>query len=301
MLRVNECRLVPGSEISQLRKVIAKKLKTKDTFEYEIVRESIDARKEEIYLTYSVDVQIAHEEKYLHLKDVTLSKTKKIEKIHYTSFETRPLIIGMGPSGLFCALYLAMHHAAPIIYERGSCVEKRMKDVEAFFQGGPLNESSNVQFGEGGAGTFSDGKLTSRSKDPKGRYVLEQFVRFGADPAIVYQSHPHIGTDELVKIIKKMREEIIRLGGEIHFDHTLEDMYIENDQIRQVQINGQWLPCDDLFLGIGHSARDTFRMLNERKVHCIAKNFAVGVRIEHLQKFVDESQYGSYASLLHTQ
>ncbi|WP_273400472.1 NAD(P)/FAD-dependent oxidoreductase [Traorella massiliensis] len=298
MLRVNECRLLPGSEISQLRKVIAKKLKTKDTFEYEIVRESIDARKEEIYLTYSVDVQIAHEEKYLHLKDVTLSKTKKTEKIHYTSFETRPLIIGMGPSGLFCALYLAMHHAAPILYERGSCVEKRMKDVEAFFQGGPLNESSNVQFGEGGAGTFSDGKLTSRSKDPKGRYVLEQFVRFGADPAIVYQSHPHIGTDELVKIIKKMREEIIRLGGEIHFDHTLEDMYIENDQIRQVQINGQWLPCDDLFLGIGHSARDTFRMLNERKVHCIAKNFAVGVRIEHLQKFVDESQYGSYTSLL---
>ena len=298
MLRVNGCRLLPGSELSQLRKVIAKKLKTRDSFEYEIVRESIDARKEEIYLTYSVDVKIAHEERYLHLQDVALSKTKKAEKIQYRSFDTRPLIIGMGPSGLFCALYLAMHHANPIIYERGSCVEKRMKDVETFFQGGPLDENSNVQFGEGGAGTFSDGKLTSRSKDPRGRYVLEQFVRFGADPAIVYQSHPHIGTDELVKIIKKMREEILRLGGEIHFDHTLEDIQIEDGMIHQVQINGQWLPCDDLLLGIGHSARDTFRMLNEKQVHCIAKNFAVGVRIEHLQKFVDESQYGPYAAVL---
>lgn len=298
MLRVNECKLKIGADKSQLRKVIEKKLHTKEPFEYEIIRESIDARKEEIIFSYCVDVTIQHEERFLHLKDVSLSKTKKMELIDYKSFDSHPVIVGMGPSGLFCALILAMQGACPIIYERGSCLEKRMQDVETFFQKGILNENSNVQFGEGGAGTFSDGKLTSRSKDPRSHYVLEQFVIHGADPAILYESYPHIGTDELVKIIRNMREKILSLGGEIYFDHQLEDINIENDKINAIKINDEWKPCDDLLLGIGHSARDTFRMLAKKEVACVPKNFAVGVRIEHLQKFVDESQYGEYASML---
>ena len=298
MLRVNECRLKLGEDKAHLRNVIAKKLNTKEAFDYEIVRESIDARKEEIRFIYCVDVSIAHEERFLKMKDVSRSKTQKMKAYAYTSFSSRPVIIGFGPSGLFCALLLAKQGARPIVYERGSCIEKRMKDVENFFQNGVLNENSNVQFGEGGAGTFSDGKLTSRSKDPRSHYVLEQFVAHGADPALLYESYPHIGTDRLVEIIQKMREEILSLGGEIYFDHTLQDIEIKDQKIVQIKVNDQWRACEDLLLGIGHSARDTFKMLSARDVHCVPKNFAVGVRIEHPQRFVDISQFGKYADLL---
>lgn len=298
MLRVNSCKLKINEDQSKLKSVIAKKLKTKQNFEYKIVKESIDARKDEISLIYCVDVEIENEDKFLKLKDVSISKTTNFEYPTYTSFQTRPIIIGMGPSSLFCALLLAQCGAKPIVYERGSCVEKRMEEVEEFFTTGKLNEKSNVQFGEGGAGTFSDGKLTSRSKDPRGKHVLEEFVRFGADEAIMYESYPHIGTDVLVGIIQKMREEILSLGGEIHFNHTLEDIRLKDDQITDIQVNGNWIPCDDLLIGIGHSARDTYRMLARHQVTCTPKNFAVGVRIEHTQAFVDKSQYGKYAEFL---
>lgn len=298
MLRVNECKLKLGEDKSDLFKMIQKKLKTKDFFEYTIVKESIDARKGEIFYIYSVDVKIPHEERYLHLKDVTKSKTKKFIKPTYKEFETRPIIIGLGPSSLFCALLLAQCQARPIVYERGSCVEKRVKDLEKFFTKGILDENSNVQFGEGGAGTFSDGKLTSRSKDPLGSYVLEEFVRFGADPSIIYEALPHIGSDVLIDILKRMRQEILDLGGEIYFDHTLNNMKIQNNQIQEIKIQDKWEKCDDLLLGIGHSARDTYRMLASHNVSCIPKNFAVGVRIEHLQSFIDSSQYGQQASLM---
>lgn len=298
MLRVNECKLKLHEDKSKLKEIIAKKLKTKQPFEYQIVKESIDARKGDIHYIYCVDVTIQNEEKYLKLKDVTTSKTKPFEYPKYTSFETRPIVIGMGPSSLFCALLLAQCGAKPIVYERGSCVEKRIQDVEEFFTTGKLNTQSNVQFGEGGAGTFSDGKLTSRSKDPRGNHVLEEFVRFGADEAILYESYPHIGSDVLIDIIRRMREEILALGGEVYFDHTLQDMRIENQMIKEIQINDKWIKCDDLLIGIGHSARDTYRMLARNQVACTPKNFAVGVRIEHTQEFVDKSQYGEYASIL---
>lgn len=298
MLCVHECRLALGEDLSKLKKVIEKKLHTKDEFEYEIVKESIDARKKEIVLSYSVEVKIAHEKRYLHLAHVTLAKPPKKLNFSYSSFTTRPTIIGMGPSGLFCALLLARCGARPIVYERGSCVEKRMKDVDLFFQTGKLDENSNVQFGEGGAGTFSDGKLTSRSKDPRNDYVLKEFVAHGADPKILYESFPHIGTDKLVTIIQRMREEICTLGGEIYFDHKLEDIRIEENCVRGIQVNGEWNACEDLLLGIGHSARDTFKMLDHRHVYCEPKSFAVGVRIEHTQKFIDDSQYGQAAALL---
>ena len=298
MLRVSECKLKLGEDKSLLRKVIQKKLKTKDSFDYKIIRESIDARKEEIIFSYAVDVTIKNESKYLHLKDVALSKTKEFERKTYSSFTHRPIIIGLGPSSLFCALLLAQSGARPIVYERGACVEDRVKDLDKFFKTGELDENSNVQFGEGGAGTFSDGKLTSRSKDPLGAHVLHEFARFGADECITYEAFPHIGSDVLVDVIRRMREEIKALGGEIYFRHTLNDIEIKNGEINKILINDEWIECDDLILGIGHSARDTFRMLNDNKVHCTPKNFAVGVRIEHSQDFVDYSQYGKYARVL---
>lgn len=298
MLRVNGCKLRLHQDKSELGKIISKKLNTKRPFEYSIVKESIDARKGEVVFIYSVDVTIENEERYLRYPDVSISKTVPFEYPKYSSFTKRPIVIGLGPSSLYCALLLAKCGARPIVYERGSCVEKRMQDVEHFFKTGELNEKSNVQFGEGGAGTFSDGKLTSRSKDPRGNHVLEEFVRFGADEEIMYQSHPHIGTDVLVGILQKMREEILSLGGEIYFDHKLEDIEIKDDEIVRIQINGQWMDCDDLLIGIGHSARDTYRMLVKRNVACEPKNFAVGVRIEHTQEFVDRCQYGQYANVL---
>ena len=298
MLRVNGCKLKLHQDKSELRHIISKKLNTKKSFEYSIVKESIDARKGEIIFNYSVDVMIDNEEKYLKYSDVSISKTTPFVHPKYTSFTKRPIVIGLGPSSLYCALLLAQCGAKPIVYERGSCVEKRMQDVEHFFKTGELNEQSNVQYGEGGAGTFSDGKLTSRSKDPRGNHVLEEFVRFGADEEILYQSHPHIGTDVLVGILQKMRKEILELGGEIYFDHTLEDIEIENNEITKIKVNDEWIHCDDLLLGIGHSARDTYRMLIEHKVACEPKNFAVGVRIEHTQEFVDHCQYGQYAKYL---
>lgn len=298
MLRINGCKLRLHQDKSELKEVISKKLKTNKPFQYKIIKESIDARKKEIVFIYAVDVLIENEEKYLKYEDVSISKTTPFVYPKYTSFTKRPIIIGLGPSSLYCALLLAQCGARPIIYERGSCVEKRIQDVEHFFKTGELNEKSNVQFGEGGAGTFSDGKLTSRSKDPRGNHVLEEFVRFGADEEILYQTHPHIGTDVLIGILKNMRQEILSLGGEIYFDHTLEDIEIINDEITKIKVNDQWIECDDLLIGIGHSARDTYRMLIEHQVACEPKNFAVGVRIEHTQEFVDQCQYGEYAKYL---
>lgn len=297
MLRVNECKLTLDEDLSCLKKVIASKLKTKQDFQYEIVKESIDARKNNVIKTYCVDVSIQNEKKYLHLKDVSLSKTIHYECESFHQYQGRPIIVGMGPSGLFAALLLAQCNAKPIVFERGSDVDKRLQDIEIFSTSGVLNENSNVQFGEGGAGTFSDGKLTSRSKDPRSHKVLEEFVRFGADPKILYEAHAHIGTNVLVKIIKKMREEILSLGGEIYFNHTLEDIQIENHQIKKIQVNQTWIDCDDLLLGIGHSARDTFRMLADY-VECVPKSFAVGVRVEHFQDFVNQTQYGDAARKL---
>lgn len=298
MLRVNDCHLKLQEDEKQLKKVIARKLNTKDDFTYDIVRRSLDARKSEVFYSYNVDVTIRNESKYLHRKDVTLSKTKHFMPEEYASFATRPIVIGLGPSGLFCALLLARCGAKPIVYERGSCVEKRVQDVETFFNTGNLNETSNIQFGEGGAGTFSDGKLTSRSKDLRNLYVLEEFVRFGAQKDILYDALPHIGTDKLREIVKKMRLEIIRLGGEVHFESQLMDIRLDQNRITQIQINQDWIDCSDLLMGIGHSARDTFRMLVERKVCCESKNFSVGVRVEHPQLMIDENQYGDAAHLL---
>ncbi len=206
------------------------------------------------------------------------------------------MIIGMGPAGLFCAYYLAQHGYAPVILERGEDVDTRQADVEAFWKTGRLKPDSNVQFGEGGAGTFSDGKLNTLVKDKYGRNteVLKTFVKHGAEPAILYQAKPHIGTDVLSRVVKSMREEILRLGGEVRFHSQVTEVLTANGQVTGVIVNGrEEIPCEQVVLAPGHSARDTFSMLYEKNFPMTAKPFAVGFRVEHPQSLINVSQYGA--------
>ena len=207
-------------------------------------------------------------------------------------------IVGSGPAGLFCAYILAENGYSPVLFERGAAVEERIKDIEKFWETGTLKPESNVQFGEGGAGTFSDGKLNTVVKDPvgRGKKVLQIFVDNGAPEDILYASKPHIGTDILIDVVRNMREKIRAWGGEIHFHSKFTDFTIENDKIKSVTIETQEssfeIPTEVLVLAIGHSARDTFKMLYDKSIPMSAKSFAVGVRVEHEQEMINNSQYG---------
>lgn len=275
-------------------------------------KRSLDARKKEnIQYIYTVDVELSEEVKFWkNLNEKPHKKQNKrnqsnIQKaeIHRYNFKqtgiqklnNRPVVIGFGPAGMFCALELARAGFNPLVLERGEAVEERIKTVEHFWKTGELNSLSNVQFGEGGAGTFSDGKLNTLVKDPIGRNhkVLEELVRFGADGHILYQNKPHIGTDCLREIVKNIREEIIRLGGEIKFHSLVTDFVIEENKIKAIEVNHkQLIPCDAAILAIGHSARDTFKKLYERNIYMELKAFAIGVRVEHPQEMIGLSQYG---------
>ena len=206
-----------------------------------------------------------------------------------------PVIVGSGPAGLFCGLMLARHGYRPVILERGSDVHTRSRKVNAFWEKGILDPQCNVQFGEGGAGTFSDGKLNTLVKDKYGRnrLVLEIFHEAGAPEEILYLNKPHLGTDVLINIVEHMRNEIISLGGKVYFDSQVTDIYIEDSHIKAVEINGsRQIPAQCLVLAIGHSARDTFSMLLDKQINMSAKAFAVGLRIEHPQSMIDQAQYG---------
>lgn len=304
MLRINQVRCRPGHSLSRLRKKAADMIHVKDSdiLSFTIVRQSIDARKKtDIFYNYTLDVVVRQEEKVLnHIKG---SKISRVESSAYRfpdcgkqKLSGRPVIIGMGPAGLFCGYFLALHGYRPLLLERGADVDTRMQDVESFWHGGPLRPDSNVQFGEGGAGTFSDGKLNTLIKDKDGRNqeVLRTFVKFGAKDSILYEAKPHLGTDVLCEIVKQMREEIIRLGGEVRFHSQVTDLLADNTGLTGLEINGQeQLPCNLAVLAIGHSARDTFAMLFDRKVPLEAKAFAVGLRVEHPQKMINLSQYGT--------
>lgn len=269
----------------------------KDLGQYYIRKRSLDARKKpELYYVYSIDVEIKNEERVLK------SMKGKVQKVsvhpycvpeHGTErLSDRPVIIGSGPAGLFCAYLLAREGYRPLIIERGAPVRERRKDVEKFWETGVLDPSSNVQFGEGGAGTFSDGKLNTLVKDPAGRnrFVLETFVKFGAPEDILWEQKPHIGTDILIDVVETMRREIEKMGGEFRFHSQVTDLIPEEKVL--IINDEEKIRAGAAVLAIGHSARDTFYMLCERGFDMDAKAFAVGVRVEHPQRLIDENMYG---------
>lgn len=305
MLRVNQVKIKPGHSDKELRRRTAEILRVResDILAVNIVRQSIDARKKpEIFYIYSLDVAVREEGNVCRRfrgKENQVTQSRPVVYGFPRGGRQRlsgPVVIaGMGPAGMFCGYFLALYGYRPVLLERGKCVEERLRDVEHFWEGGRLNPDSNVQFGEGGAGTFSDGKLNTLVKDRDGRnrIVLETFVRFGAKESICYEAKPHIGTDVLCRIVKGMREEIIRLGGQVRFESQVTELEIAGDQIQGVIINGrERLACGQLVLALGHSARDTFSMLYDRQIPMEAKAFAVGLRVEHPQAMINESQYG---------
>lgn len=323
MIRLNQIKIKLPHEEEVLKKKAAKALRVpmEEITQINIIKKSLDARKKpDIFAVYTLDISLKTEklEKQL-LQHSTINNIQKKETITYKfppngniPLKKRPIIIGMGPAGLFCGLLLARAGFCPLIVERGERVEERMKTVSSFWEEGLLTKNSNVQFGEGGAGTFSDGKLNTLVKDVTGRNtkVLEEFVKAGAKEEILYVNKPHIGTDELQKIVKNIRLEIESLGGEIRFETQVTRLLLEQD-IRQssgsvesenqlvsmTRISGlelnekEEIETDLVVLAIGHSARDTFQMLKEEKVPMQAKAFAVGVRIEHPQEMINLAQY----------
>lgn len=302
-IRLNNIILDIDEDISILKQKAAKKLRISKSQikSFKILRESIDARKKDIIkFNYTLEIDTDNDEDLVRRLD---DKDVKIETVKYSdefSFGTkklseRPVIVGMGPAGMFAGLLMARKGYKPIIIERGQKVEERTESVNSFWRGGKLNLQSNVQFGEGGAGTFSDGKLTTRIKDSRCDYVLEAFVKGGAPEDILYIGKPHVGTDILKDVVKKIREEIISLGGEVRFKSTLEDLIIKDGKLTAVIVNGETISCTNLVLAIGHSSRDTYEMLHKRGVILTAKPFAIGVRVEHLQSLIDENQYGKFA------
>lgn len=314
ILRISELKMKPGHTAAELEREICRVLRLTDGVpEYEIMRQSVDARRRpELFYVYTIDVKVKNGGRLL--KKLKNKKISAVEKKDYrfpgcgeTDFSgraLRPVIVGSGPAGLFCALMLARSGLRPIVLERGEQVEQRVQTVENFWKNGVLNTSSNVQFGEGGAGTFSDGKLNTAIKDPSGRirFVLKEFVRAGADPAILYHHKPHIGTDVLVEVVRSIRTEIIGLGGEFRFGSTLTGIEPCNqtadvhraDGGYRLEVNGvpDALRTDTLVLAIGHSARDTFEMLYTLGLPMQAKAFAAGLRIEHSQSMINDAMYG---------
>lgn len=311
MIELNQIKLPIHHNEQDLCVAIKKALHLKEEpFTYEIKKKSIDARKkEDIRYIYSILVSIKKEEAILKrckkIKPGTIRIVKK-ETYHFPrggtkALETPPVIVGTGPAGLFCGVMLARAGFRPILLERGECVENRQKTVEHFWSTRKLNPNSNVQFGEGGAGTFSDGKLNTLVKDKycRNRKVLELFVEFGAPSEILYLNKPHIGTDLLVDIVKNLREEIISLGGQVLFETQLTDIRYENNSLCEIQLNhNRWMKCKQLILAIGHSARDTFSMLQKRQLQMEQKPFAIGLRIEHKAAMINEAQYGEAAKQL---
>lgn len=307
--RIHQIKLNIGDDESTFEIAIRKKLKRRDIkiSDINIVKKSVDARKKpDIKLVYSFDftsdkklpLDEAPTKDYDALMSYDMELCRKTAENAYGDNRLkRPVIAGFGPCGMFAGLILAQAGLKPIVIERGQAVDDRVKSVEAFWAGGKLDPESNVQFGEGGAGTFSDGKLTTGIKDVRIGKVLKEFVLSGADKEIIYKQKPHIGTDKLVEIVKDIRKRIEELGGEVRFSTRLEDILTENSsdgskRVVSVVTNKGVLETDALILAIGHSARDTFEMLYEKGLPMEQKPFSIGVRIEHPQEMIDAAQYG---------
>jgi uncharacterized FAD-dependent dehydrogenase len=312
MIRITEIKLPLEHQASDIVAAVIKKLgiNAADLVEYTIFKRGVDARKANaILLAYTLDVTVKGEAKVL----AKLSKDPHVKLAPDTSYKfvahapeainNRPVVVGLGPSGLFAALILAQSGFKPLVLERGKAVRERTKDTFDFWRKSKLNPESNVQFGEGGAGTFSDGKLYSQIKDPKhyGRKVLNEFVEAGAPEEILYVSHPHIGTFRLVSMVEKMREKIIALGGEIRFNSRVDDIEVGPNAQGQGQVqalmlaNGERIEANHVVLAVGHSARDTFEMIHKRGIFIEAKPFSIGFRIEHPQSLIDSARHGPNA------
>ena len=298
MIRIRDIKIRENLTKEQvLEKAISKnKIKLEEIEKWYIQRKSIDARKkDDIYFNYTIDLELKDKQKEKRYEQVKIEQFPKISVRRNSKYQ--PVIIGAGPAGLFAGLILVQNGIKPIILERGKQVEERIKDIQDFIQTKKFNPSSNIQFGEGGAGTFSDGKLnTGNSPDLYSRKVLEEFVKFGAPEEILYTAKPHLGTDNLVQIVKNIREYIIANGGQVLFNEQVTDFEIENNEIKAV-ICSKRIETDSVILAIGHSARDTFKKLYELGAEVQPKNFAVGVRIEHLQEDINKAQYGDKTKL----
>jgi len=307
MLRVTEIRLPLDHAPDALREVVMQRLQIPATaiIHYTVARRGYDARKRgAITFIYTLDVEVEGEAALLARfkgdPHITLAPDSTYQFVTHApaGLNTRPVVIGTGPCGFMAALLLAQMGFRPIILERGKAVRERTKDTWALWRQGKLNPESNVQFGEGGAGTFSDGKLHSGIKDPRhlGRKVLTEFVKAGAPEEILYISKPHIGTFRLVSMVEKIRATIESLGGEFRFESRVSDIEVQDGQLRGVVLaSGERIACDHAILAIGHSARDTFQMLYDRGIYIEAKPFSIGFRIEHPQSMIDRCRFGEQA------
>ena len=291
----------------ELKRTICSRLnlREKELLSFRIFKQSIDARKGNmVYFVYTVDAETVNEGKLLGRKQghsgQSLCETPDMEYSYVQPgqklLSERPVIVGTGPAGLFAGLILAEMGYRPLLLERGLEAVSRKATVSIFWDQGILDLECNVQFGEGGAGTFSDGKLTTQTKDPRNRKVLEEFIAAGAPEEILYSYRPHVGTDRLVTTVQKLRQKINSLGGEVRFSCKLTDLQLEAGKIKAIVVNGtEVIPVSALVLAIGHSARDTYEMLYKQGINLAQKAFSIGARIEHPQELIDKTQFGAFA------
>jgi hypothetical protein len=304
MIRISNIYLPPNYNNDQLLKKVVKELgcNKNQIKDIQLFKRSIDARKKsDVHFLATVDVTLENEKDVLShskSKKVTVSKVYNYNQPICKNNSTSTVVVGAGPAGLFAALILAKSGMNVTLIERGKDVDSRTIDVNTFWNTGKLNTNSNVQFGEGGAGAFSDGKLTTGTKDVRVRKIFEEFVKYGAPSDILYNAKPHIGTDKLKPTIKALREDIINYGGKVLFETTLKNINLKNNALHSITVDSKGknleVFCDNLVLAIGHSARDTFRMIKNNNFLIEAKPFAVGARIEHLRENIDKSQYGDF-------
>ena len=301
MIRIRDISFPPEHDVNQLLYEASRilKISASKIRDISLVRRSVDARKKpDVKIIYTIDVSVdGNEKKVLKFcgnKRATIAPSVfyKAPKVNFP-VEQRPIVVGFGPAGMFAGLILAMAGCKPLILERGEDAQSRNEKVKHFFATGQLDENSNVQFGEGGAGTFSDGKLNTGVNNPRIGWILEQFVKAGAREEILYDAKPHIGTDVLLDVVQNLRKRIQKLGGEVRFNTQVTGIQIENGRLSALEVNGEErIFCRDAIFAIGHSARDTFEMLVNAGVPMEPKPFSMGVRIEHPQALVDKSQYG---------